>query len=62
MDHKREDHVLSLELPADPPELSAESARILLEILVHVREEAAGVSASTATIPLRDVDEEAAQR
>lgn len=56
------DRVLSVEFPGDPPELSAENARILLKILVNVREEAAGMSASTATIPLRDVDEEAAQR
>lgn len=62
MDRKRVDHVLSVELPANLPELSAESGRILLEILVYVCEEAAGMSASTATIPLRDVDEEVAQR
>jgi hypothetical protein len=61
MDRNRADRVLSVQLPADPPELSAESARILLEILVHSREEAAGMSVSTATIPLRDADEEAAR-
>jgi hypothetical protein len=44
MDHIRADHALSVQLPVDPPDLSAKSARILLEILLHVREDCGDVS------------------